>query len=118
MLMLNAYADLGTWNGLTPYLGAGVGAARTVLSRHVRIAADATGLISIERLSGRSDHGFAWALMAGFGYELLPGLTLDLGYRFLGLGDVKTRSFDLGRGIGVESLGAHEVRLGLRYLFE
>jgi len=117
-LMLNAYADLGSWNGLTPYLGAGIGVAHTVLSHHVRATADEAGLISRERLSGRSDDGFAWAVMAGFGYEVLPGLTLDLGYRFLALGDVKTRSFGLGNGIEVESLGAHEVRLGLRYLFD
>jgi opacity protein-like surface antigen len=117
-LMWNAYADLGTWNGLTPYLGAGLGLARTVVSHHVRVTEDNTGQSSSERLSGRSEYGFAWALMAGFGYEILPGLTVDLGYRFLSLGDVKTRSFGFGSGLALESLSAHEVRLGLRYMFE
>jgi opacity protein-like surface antigen len=117
-LMWNAYADLGTWNGLTPYLGAGLGVARTVLSHHVRVTEDPAGQSSFERLSGRGEYGFAWALMAGFGYEILPGLTVDVGYRFLNLEDVKTRSFGFGSGLAVESLSAHEVRLGVRYMFE
>ena len=51
--MLNAYADLGTWYGVTPYVGAGVGAAyhccttlwaltRIPLSRSSRTAATGT----------------------------------------------------------------------------
>ncbi|MPR12014.1 porin family protein [Microvirga tunisiensis] len=57
------------------------------------------------------------ALMAGVGYQLSSNFTLDLGYRYVSLGDVKTRSYDSGTGVDVESIGAHEVRLGVRYSF-
>ncbi len=118
-LLLNAYVDLGTWNGLTPYLGAGVGVARNTLFRYARITSDATGaIVAWERVAGDSDDSFAWALMAGLGYEVLPGLTLDVGYRFVGLGAVKTRHYNLGSGAELGQIGAHEVRVGLRYMFE
>lgn len=118
-LMVNAYVDLGTWNGLTPYLGAGIGVAHNTLSRNARITADPSGAItSWERIAGASDDSFAWALMAGLGYEVAPGLTLDFGYRFIGLGSVKTRHYSLGSGVDLEQIGAHEIRLGLRYMFE
>jgi opacity protein-like surface antigen len=118
-LMLNAYVDLGTWNGLTPYVGAGFGVAHNVLSHHARITADGSGSItSWERIAGDSDDSFAWALMAGLGYEILPGLTLDVGYRFVGLRGVKTRHYGLGSGVDMGTIGAHEARLGLRYLFD
>jgi opacity protein-like surface antigen len=55
--------------------------------------------------------------MAGVGYQLSSNFTLDLGYRYVSLGDVKTRTYDNGTGVDVESIGAHEVRLGVRYSF-
>ena len=118
-LMLNAYVDLGTWNGVTPYVGAGLGVAQGVLSHHARIIADASGtLTSWERIAGDGRDTFAWALMAGFGYEIVPGFTLDLGYRYVGLGSLKSRTYGLGSGVDLESLGAHEVRMGLRYMID
>ncbi|MFC4172962.1 outer membrane protein [Microvirga sp. GCM10011540] len=114
--MLNAYADLGTWNGLTPYVGAGIGIARNEVSRLTRATFDgAMDLTSWGRIAGGADYGLAWALMAGLGYELLPGLTLDLGYRYVSLGEVKTRRFGLGNGVDLEAIGGHEVRVGVRF---
>jgi len=127
--MLNVYADLGTYHGFTPYVGAGIGVARNVLGRYTRIVATEEaidpdtgetipgGTVST-RLAGASDYTFAWALMAGLGYELSDSFTLDLGYRYISLGDVKTRGYGDGAGAEVESIGAHEIRIGLRYAFE
>lgn len=111
--MLNVYADLGTYNGLTPYLGAGIGVARNILGDYTRT--DIPG--AVERLSGGDEYDLAWALMAGVGYRLSSSFTLDLGYRYASLGDVKTRGYDSGSGADVESIGMHEVRLGVRYAF-
>lgn len=112
-LMLNAYADLGTHAGFTPYVGAGIGVARNILSDYTRTTDG--GLV--ERLSGDDDYDLAWAVMAGVGYKLSNNFTLDLGYRYVNLGDVKTRGYDSGAGVDVESIGAHEVRFGVRYAF-
>lgn len=118
--MLNAYVDLGTYSGFTPYLGAGIGVARTVLGNYNRtmVGDVAPGGTTRTRLPGGETYSLAWALMAGVGYQLSDTFTLDLGYRYVNLGDVKTRGYALAGGADVESIGSHEVRLGLRYAFE
>jgi len=115
-LMANGYLDLGTFMDVTPYMGAGLGVARNVLSDHARLsAAPATGQ-TWTRLAGGSDYGFAWALMAGVGYQFSSAFTLDFGYRYVTLGDVKTRRH--GAGVDMAASGAHEMRVGVRYAFE
>lgn len=114
-LMVNGYVDVGTVGGFTPYLGAGVGVARNRLSDVGRTSVDAAGLIATDRLAGDTDFSVAWALMAGVGLELSSSLTLDLGYRYISLGDVKTRHYRAGLGTDIESIGAHEVRVGVLY---
>ncbi|WP_243374830.1 outer membrane protein [Microvirga solisilvae] len=115
--MFNTYADLGTYRGITPYVGAGIGVAHNIISDYTRTT-DALGVITQERLAGGDDYNFAWALMAGVGYKLSNSFTLDLGYRYLSLGDVKTRGYADGAGADVESVGTHEVRFGVRYAFQ
>ncbi|WP_414471960.1 outer membrane protein [Microvirga sp. M2] len=116
--MLNVYADLGAYRDFTPYVGAGVGVAYNAFGHYARTTTDALGAITQEHLSGRGDWSFAWALMAGIGYRLSDNFTLDLGYRYVSLGDAKTRG-DAGRaGADVESIASHEVRLGVRYAFD
>lgn len=118
-LMMNGYLDFRPVMGWTPYVGAGVGVSHNVLSQHIVTAYDpATGLEVSEGLSGGDKFSLAWALMAGVGYQLSSNFTLDLGYRYVNFGDVKTRSYDTGTGIDMESIGAHEVRLGVRYNFD
>lgn len=113
-LMLNGYVDLALTESLTPYVGAGIGIASTTLGDYTRT----TGAGVQERLAGGVDDSFAWALMAGIGYQFAPGITVDLGYRYVSLGDVKTRGYESGAGADIASIGAHEVRLGVRYAFQ
>ncbi|MCG7394806.1 porin family protein [Microvirga sp. ACRRW] len=117
-LMINAYADLGTYNGFTPYVGAGVGVARNMIAHYVRTTDTFTGVTAQEHLAGGDDYAFAWALMTGVGYKLSDSFTIDLGYRYVSLGDLKTRGYASGAGTDVESIGSHEVRLGVRYAFQ
>src|SRR5277367_4653323 len=67
--LVNAYADLGTWYGVTPFVGAGVGAAYNRLSGFTDTGFSAqtiNGFGGIFPTGGyASDHGttnFAWAL--------------------------------------------------------
>lgn len=116
--MLNVYADLSTYRDFTPYVGAGLGVAYSAFGHYTRTTTDALGAVTLEHLSGGDDWNFAWALMAGIGYRLSDSFTLDLGYRYVSLGDVKTRGFAGGAGADVESIASHEVRLGVRYAFD
>ncbi len=111
--MVNGYLDFRPVMGFTPYIGAGIGIAQNIFSRQVL----ATGIGTSVHLAGGDDFSLAWALMAGVGYQLSSNFTLDLGYRYASLGAVKTRSYDTGIGVDMESIGAHEMRLGVRYSF-
>lgn len=119
--LANVYADLGDFHGLTPYLGAGAGASYLKTSDVKSSAQDG---FSGNYPKGEGKWNFAWALMAGVEYPITERLSLDLGYRYLNLGDAETGSVTENLGAGVagkttkikyEDIQAHEVRLGLRY---
>ncbi|HYF55611.1 MAG TPA: outer membrane protein [Salinarimonas sp.] len=120
--LANAYVDLGTWSGITPYVGAGVGYARTELDGYTTqiVCITATcghpGPQAVRSMNGGVTSGLAWALMAGVGIDLGHGAVLDLGYRYVNLGGVQTKLRD-GIGTKLADLDAHEARIGLRWQF-
>jgi len=113
LLLANAYADLGTYYGFTPYVGAGIGGARIKWDDLHNTIGPVTTVHE-----GAENWRFAWALMAGTAYCLTDNLKLDVGYRFshinggrmFELADVTGPGFDNGFNV-------HEARAGLRYQF-
>jgi opacity protein-like surface antigen len=116
--LLNAYVDLGSWAGVTPYLGAGIGVAGNRLTNARREAYLLGEPVGAAVIDTRTTYNLAWALMAGLAVDLGSGFKVDLGYRYTHLGDVRTRVDAPGAGLKVEDLNAHEVRLGARYMIE
>ncbi|QKV16961.1 outer membrane protein [Oricola thermophila] len=121
LLMANAYVDLGTVKGITPYVGAGVGASRNTISNYRDINVPTGG---VAYASTHSEWHFAWALHAGIGYEVNDRLTLDLGYSYLHLGNAQSGDVISYDGTNNEfnpstfnDIGSHDVRLGFRYKF-
>ncbi|MET3581106.1 opacity protein-like surface antigen [Mesorhizobium robiniae] len=112
LLLANAYADLGTWHGITPYVGAGIGGAH-VKWDNLRNTID--GVDTFHK--GSKNWRFAYALMAGASYCLTNNVILDAGYRFSHIDG--GRMFELnGAGPGFDKgFNTHEVRGGLRYQF-
>ena len=111
-VMFNGYLDLGTWYGATPYLGAGAGAAWLKTFDYSSTAAPP--------FTGDTIHkqwNFAWAVMAGVGYAVAPNLMVDVGYRYIDFGDVRTNADALG-AMTFKNIAAHEVRVGLRWSFD
>ena len=104
--LLNGYFDLGTWYRLTPYVGGGAGAGHISLS-------DLNGPVSG---SDSSQLKFVWAGMAGVGWTISPNTVLDVGYRYLNLGDLRTANDGAG-GITLKDVASHEIRVGLRWSF-
>ncbi len=99
-VLLNMYYDFRTCTKFTPYLSAGLGGSSIKYS--------------VEDVSDRNNR-FAWQLGAGISYNFTPNIVADAGYRYVDLGhfsrakgEAKTR---------VES-DAHEIYLGVRYMFE
>ena len=109
--LFNGYLDLGTWYGLTPYLGGGAGVSQIKTT-------DYTSAVAPPFTPGLSNTQwkFAWALMGGTAYSITPNLAVDLGYRYLNLGDVSTES-DASGAMTLKNLAAHEVRVGVRWSF-
>ena len=110
--LFNGYIDLGTWSTLTPYIGAGAGAA------YVR-AYDYSSTLAppLTPVPPHNQWNFAWALMAGVGWQVAPNLMIDVGYRYLNVGDVRTESDAFG-AMTFKNVGGHEVRAGLRWSFD
>jgi opacity protein-like surface antigen len=62
--------------------------------------------------------GLAWALMAGFSYQLTPSVAIDVGYRYLNAGSTKTL---LNAQTGTtlkQSNVSQQIRVGVRYLIQ
>lgn len=123
-LLANAYVDIGTWHGITPYVGAGIGGAHIKWDTLANTACDATDPTSCdptEYHGGKKSWRFSYALMAGASYCLTDKLKLDAGYRFRRIEG--GGMFGLAAAPGVTGPGydkgfnVHEGRAGLRYQF-
>lgn len=123
LIMANAYADLGTYSGITPYVGAGIGASRNTISgfRDYNVLTSG-GSWAPEA----SKWNLAWALHAGLGIAVTDRTTIDLGYSFVSLGDAKTGSLvnyspaapnPANNGFTFNDLTSHDLKVGVRYSF-
>jgi opacity protein-like surface antigen len=129
--LANAYIDLFSSRGFTPYVGAGIGFANVKMSNFTTSSTAtfidaATGAAFSETTAGVSasntQTNFAWAIMAGTSYDLSPNAKLDLGYRYLNLGSSATTSTlncvcgTTGQPLKISDLEAHEFRIGIRWM--
>lgn len=116
-LMLNVYKDFGTFGRITPYVGAGIGFAYNQMDEVYFTGNPAL----VNRIAGNSDLSFAWSLMAGVGYKLTNRATLDVGYRYIDLGEIESGRVDsagfVNPAVYVDDLASHEIKVGLRYNF-
>lgn len=139
VLLGNAYVDLGTWSGVTPYIGVGAGSAYGRMysgtydwyhsvDNSIYVAppippnpgnlpwVTTTGApiapvtaINSTATTNRRTFNLAWALMAGVAYDISPNAKIDLGYRYLNLGKF---------GSGSKSATVNEYRIGFRYMID
>jgi opacity protein-like surface antigen len=130
VFLFNAYVDLGTWWCVTPFVGAGVGAARHDISsiHDVGFIADGStgfGLPDFGK-DRRVSWDFAWAVHAGLGYNVSNNLRLEFAYRYLNMGSpdtaiVNCNSFGCA-GTGprafytLTDLTSHDFKIGMRWL--
>ncbi len=127
-MLFNVYADLGTWYGLTPYVGAGIG-FNINYQRYQRnwyynngwaysptTWTDPFTLGSYtaywDSKQAFSNAQLAWALMGGAAYNVTRHLALDVGLRFAHLGTIYTNN---GYTATKQQFTAKEMRVGFRY---
>ena len=108
--MANVYADLGTWYGLTPYVGGGLGVANNRLygmtDQGVQNYNTAMGAFTGSSggfFSNGNSTNLAWALMAGLDFKIAENVKLELGYRFLDYGKITSGGSNCINGMGTGS---------------
>jgi opacity protein-like surface antigen len=126
LFLANAYADLGTWWCVTPFVGAGIGGARVSVGNFTDTG-DAIGAggqsHSLDYAGTASKWNFAWALHAGLAYKVTPGLTVELAYSYVNMGNGLTgpsNSFDQVTNtthapFSFNNITSNDVTLGLRW---
>ncbi len=117
--LANFYLDLGTYGGVTPFVGAGIGFANNTINsfRDVNIA---TGGLAFGREASKTN--FAYALYAGAAYDVTPGFTMEFAYRYLNLGDGQSGDLETFSGVNaivnpmlLRDLTSHDIRMGFRW---
>jgi opacity protein-like surface antigen len=120
--LFNAYADLGTWYNITPFIGFGAGASYNRIHHFRDVAVPVSG-VAYGETAGKWD--FAWAMHAGLAYSVSRNFTVELSYRYISLGDAM--SGDTITYLGQNSvynpmhfkgITSHDLRLGLRWLLD
>ena len=138
--LVNGYVDIGTWYGITPFVGAGVGFSSNTLSGMTDAGGftypgNGFGFPTGGYFSDGTKTNFAWALMAGLDFNVTQNLKLELGYRYLDYGKVQSGSSHCFNGTGAnggfsvancggssyfvstKDLASQDFRLGLRWAF-
>jgi opacity protein-like surface antigen len=116
--LVNAYVDLGTWRGITPYVGAGIGVASLAVEglKDVNVPNS-----TVYYGQDNTEVNFAWALYAGMSYDITPQVTVDFAYRYLDLGDASSgtvRDYQGNnpyRAVDIDDVTSHDMMLSLRY---
>jgi opacity protein-like surface antigen len=130
--MANGYVDLGTYVGLTPYIGAGAGFTWVNYGdlTNSLFCVDGSSTcpagpspVDVVTHKGETDGRFTYSLMAGASYDVTQNVKLDLGYKYTKIDGGAMFAFDddsqdagaqgvQGTDKGLER---HDVRLGIRY---
>ncbi len=111
-ILANVYFDLGTWWGFTPYVGAGLGGTSLRINEYLKF--------STIPVPASTKWNLSWAAMAGVAYQITPRLVLDVGYRYLSMGDILSGSeppLYLARAEYTD-VTAQEARLGFRWVLD
>ncbi|MFK8250377.1 outer membrane protein [Ancylobacter terrae] len=123
VFLANAYLDLGTWHSITPFVGAGIGAASVKVSNYSDW--DPTpGYESLAYAGSDTKWNFAWALYAGLAYQITPTFSVEVAYRYIDLGDGRTADVVASDGtnnyynpVTFEDITSQDVKIGFRWLF-
>jgi len=117
--LVNLYWDIWHFGWFSPYLMAGGGFAYNDL-KDIKLK---QGGNIVARIDGDTTFDFAWTAGGGLSFDISQTMTLDLGYRYLDAGEVRSdRDGSVGgfnfRGSRLRGdLEAHEFTVGMRNSF-
>ncbi|HVZ14347.1 MAG TPA: acyloxyacyl hydrolase [Bauldia sp.] len=117
--LANAYWDMGTWHNITPYLGAGIGASFNTISGFTDVNTVTSG---VAYGATETQTSLAWALYAGLGMKVTDNLTIDLGYRYIDLGNAHSGNLiaydgtdDIDNPMEFRHLTSQDFKVGFRW---
>jgi opacity protein-like surface antigen len=143
--LANGYIDLGTYAGITPYVGAGLGVlyTRTKISSEAICEANSTsqtlstGSESTTTTSTflcrgqsspsdaavtytpasyrKSNYNFMYSLAAGLSYQVSKNTSLDFGYQYIDAPDVKYYSVSADGIERHKGISTNQFKIGVRY---
>ena len=129
--LANLYLDLGTFHGITPFVGAGVGFAHHWVNGVKDFGPNITytdfgsygGFGAGYAAEGVSKTNLAWAFHAGLGYTVSPNLKLELAYRYLNMGKANTGAVSCfnqspcpGTVYSYSDIDSHDIKLAMRWM--
>ena len=144
VFLFNAYADIGTWYGFTPFVGAGVGASYNRVRGLSDVGVGGPTIVDANNVDGNGNptvvtggvgnggYGYAknsghfdlaYAGMVGVDYAISPNVVLEASYRYLNMGEAKSSVINCVNSTGcvaekhTYSLASNDFRLGFRWLF-
>jgi opacity protein-like surface antigen len=127
VFMANAYVDLGTWWCLTPYLGAGVGAAYDRISGVQDIGPLPPGTVGFGyTYQDSSNWNLAWNVQAGLTYNVSDNFKIDFSWRYLDMGSPQSSNIFCQNTsttapcnfFTLKDMTSQDFRIGLRWLLE
>ena len=120
--LINAYADLGTWWHLTPFVGFGVGMSHNTIHSFRDVSVP---VASVAYAEDTSKWSFAWALHAGLAYKVTPGFTVEIANRYISLavahsGDINAYdgTTNVNNPMHFKGLTSHDFKLGVRWMLD
>ena len=106
--MANMLFDLDTGTPISLYAGGGIGAADVAFNGH---GVDGVGVVV-----DHDDTVFAWQLIAGVGYEIMPGLVADLQFRYFRADGVSLTSEETFGSVSASTdYESHSAMIGFRW---
>jgi len=106
--MVNGLLDFGDDDGLSGFVGGGVGLARVDIN-------GVTAFANTAPIFDDSDTRFAWQILAGVRQALTPNIDLHLKYRFFNVDDLEMAGFG-GRAVNAD-LRTHSLLGGITFNF-
>ncbi|MGX9181092.1 outer membrane protein [Mesorhizobium sp. BHbdii] len=129
-VMANGYVDLGTYVGITPYIGGGLGVAynkyyKSIGARDcVEVAPNPSGTGGFicddpAGYEGATDSeakfNLAYSIGAGLSYRVTKNVSVDLGYEYFAVPNAKYVAYDDGAFNIHKGIDYQTVKVGLRY---
>jgi opacity protein-like surface antigen len=120
LFLANGYIDVGTWMGITPYFGGGVGVVVYGVNGLTDVSMSQVNAYGMApNVNGTN---FAWDLTTGLAFHITPNLLLDMSYRYVNMGTMSTGGISCNGGGGCHhetqhfDMASNYLTLGMRWM--